>query len=222
MKHDPELKYKCPVCPKQFVKANTLRMHISNVHKGSKNQRNCNICNAVVSSEVALQEHIQSVHSTIETKNACNLCGELFNNEQEVLKHKNTNHTGWNNITPKTSVQLPKKSTLVEQLQTPTTNRVFAGQVFDGAKVPIKLDIVSNLCPECDQELGPGTTLSQHFIGHHPGMEQRFQCSECDPSLPTNVKFLTLAGARKHYHMCHRNRSELDPFKNIVTWYWKN
>lgn len=32
MKHDPELKYKCPACPKQFVKANTLRMHISNVH----------------------------------------------------------------------------------------------------------------------------------------------------------------------------------------------
>merc|ERR1719474_2202569 len=41
----------------------------------------------------------------------------------------------------------------------------------------------------------------------HYGREQRFQCSECDPSSPTNVKFLTLAGARKHYHMCHSNRS---------------
>ena len=41
MKHDPELKYKCPACPKQFVKANTLRAHISNVHNGSKPQKKC-------------------------------------------------------------------------------------------------------------------------------------------------------------------------------------
>ncbi len=54
MKHDAELKYKCPACPKQFVKANTLRNHISAVHRRTqqqqqlhKVQRECTLCDAV-------------------------------------------------------------------------------------------------------------------------------------------------------------------------------
>ena len=52
MKHDAELKYKCPACPKQFVKANTLRSHITNVHKGKqKVQKECTLCDAVSTSK---------------------------------------------------------------------------------------------------------------------------------------------------------------------------
>jgi hypothetical protein len=55
MKHDAELKYKCPACPKQFVKANTLRNHINAVHRRTqqqqqqlhKVQRECTLCDAV-------------------------------------------------------------------------------------------------------------------------------------------------------------------------------
>ena len=57
MKHDPELKYKCPACPKQFVKANTLRAHTSNVHKGSKPQKKCKKCDAIVFSDNGLCAH---------------------------------------------------------------------------------------------------------------------------------------------------------------------
>ena len=71
MKHDPELKYKCPACPKQFVKANTLRMHITNVHKSSKGGK--------------------TVVSGGEDRVPCELCGELFPSQQ-ALKHHSLSH----------------------------------------------------------------------------------------------------------------------------------
>lgn len=67
----------------------------------------------------------------------------------------------------------------------------------------------SDFCPECEAQFDPssGMTLSQHFSVSHAGQEQRFQCSDCDPALPSSIKFLTLAGARKHYRQVHTNRS---------------
>ena len=67
MKHDPELKYKCPACPKQFVMAKTLRMHISNVHRGNNNKSTCKMCDEVLSDETELQKHLILKHSNINT-----------------------------------------------------------------------------------------------------------------------------------------------------------
>ena len=35
---------------------------------------------------------------------------------------------------------------------------------------------------------------------------RRFQCSDCNPDSPTNVRFLSVAGARRHYRESHHNR----------------
>ena len=86
MKHDPELKYKCPACPKQFVKANTLRAHISNVHKGSKPQKKCKKCDAIVFSDNGLFAHMKSAHG--EECHACASCGEIFLLESQLAEHK--------------------------------------------------------------------------------------------------------------------------------------
>ena len=85
MKHDPELKYKCPACPKQFVKANTLRAHISNVHKGSKPQKKCKKCDAIVFSDNGLFAHMKSAHG--EECHACASCGEIFLLESQLVEH---------------------------------------------------------------------------------------------------------------------------------------
>ena len=85
MKHDPELKYKCPACPKQFVKANTLRAHISNVHKGSKPQKKCKKCDAIVFSDNGLCAHMKSAHG--EECHSCATCGEIFLLESQLADH---------------------------------------------------------------------------------------------------------------------------------------
>ena len=91
MKHDPELKYKCPACPKQFVKANTLRAHITNVHKGSKPQKKCKKCDATVFSDNGLLAHMKAVHG--EEGHGCSACGEVFLQETLLKAHLLT-HTG--------------------------------------------------------------------------------------------------------------------------------
>ena len=210
MKHDPELKYKCPACPKQFVKANTLRMHISNVHKGNRNQKTCKLCDTVLANDAALTLHLQTEHSNV-VRSACNICGEIFTSDQQMADHKNQNHFGWNNVCQKCNFQFPKKSNLVSHIQATVQNNGVCPPVLEEKNVTgikkIKKDPES--CPECDVELDPmsGMTLSQHFSIVHADQEQRFQCSDCEPALPSSVKFLTLAGARKHYRMVHTNRS---------------
>lgn len=91
MKHDPELKYKCPACPKQFVKANTLRAHITNVHKGSKPQKKCKKCDVTVFSDNGLLAHMKAVHG--EEGHGCSACGEFFLQETLLKAHLLT-HTG--------------------------------------------------------------------------------------------------------------------------------
>jgi len=59
-------------------------------------------------------------------------------------------------------------------------------------------------CTECDVFLDENTSLLDHYKIAHAGIQQRFQCSECD--LGETGKFLSLAGARKHYRLVHKNR----------------
>jgi KRAB domain-containing zinc finger protein len=86
MKHDPELKYKCPACTKQFVKANTLRAHITNVHKGSKPQKKCTKCDVAVFSDNGLFAHMKSAHG--DQSHSCPTCGEIFLLESQLQEHE--------------------------------------------------------------------------------------------------------------------------------------
>ena len=98
MKHDPELKYKCPACPKQFVKANTLRMHITNVHKAEKQQESGK------PEKVVGQVMVQSL--------ACGVCGEVFGSEQELRSHREVEHL--TRSCPECNERLEEKTTLLQ------------------------------------------------------------------------------------------------------------
>ena len=181
MKHDPELKYKCPACPKQFVKANTLRAHISNVHKGSKPQKKCKKCDVTVFSENGLYAHMKQVHGE-EVSHPCPECGEIFLVESHLKEHR------LRHLAPK-----------VQGLKEEKVQR-------------------STKCPECEQDLETGDTLVSHFASVHPGQEARFQCSECSGGAGgeqelsaggaggEQERFLSLAGARRHYRLQHKSR----------------
>ena len=125
MKHDPELKYKCPACPKQFVKANTLRMHIANVHKGSRGHRG----------DAALSAHMQSVQSSADNRSSCDICGEIFLSEQEVAQHKHHNHfgpaLGSDTVSPgkKSSSTTRKGKTLSSSPQCPECGMEYDGEM---------------------------------------------------------------------------------------------
>ena len=186
MKHDPELKYKCPACPKQFVKANTLRMHITNVHRGSRGQARAE----------------QSLDSTA----ACDLCGEIFSGELEVRDHKNQSHFGWK---PETNTFILKQINAGKAIKLdPIISVIHGGPLKEFPAVKkIKTSPAQPTCPECGLDVDAGMSLSQHFDLMHPGEERRFQCSACDPECGDNVKFLSLAGARRHYRRVHSNMS---------------
>ena len=178
MKHDPELKYKCPACPKQFVKANTLRAHITNVHKsGSKPQKKCKKCDTVVFSENGLYAHMKNAHGE-DNSHPCPVCGELFLHESQLKEH---------GLSHMDTAQQPKVKKEVE--------KVAAGKVME--KV--------NQCPECECDLLDGDTLVSHFAAEHSGSEPRYQCSECSGGGGTE-RFLSLEGARRHYRQTHRGR----------------
>ena len=98
MKHDPELKYKCPACPKQFVKANTLRMHITNVHKAEKQQESGK------PEKVVGQVMVQSL--------ACGVCGEVFGSEEELRSHREVEHL--TRSCPECNERLEEKTTLLQ------------------------------------------------------------------------------------------------------------
>jgi len=209
MKHDPELKYKCPACPKQFVKANTLRMHISNVHKGSKPQKKCKLCDAVLFSESGLYAHMKTAHNS-EDRFSCELCGEIFLSESQLNEHSlsHTDPLHWSHVCEKCKKPFFKKSLLVAHLQLASRNGGVCPedlQETDQRKLIKKVKKPDrNICTECDVLLDENTSLQQHYRIAHPSMEQRFQCSECD--LGETGKFLSLTGARKHYRLVHKNR----------------
>lgn len=209
MKHDPELKYKCPACPKQFVKANTLRMHISNVHKGSKPQKKCKLCDAVLFSESGLYAHMKAAHNS-EDRFSCELCGEIFLTESQLKEHSlsHADPLHWEHVCEKCNKPFFKKSLLVAHLQLASRNGGICPQEYveiDPRKSGKKMKKPSkSICTECDVILEENTTLADHFKIVHPGVQQRFQCSECD--LSDSEKFLSLYGARKHYRLVHKNR----------------
>ena len=103
MKHDPELKYKCPACPKQFVKANTLRMHIANVHKTEKYPPSAKQSKA-------------GGPVLVEARLACGACGEVFSSEQELRNHREVEHL--NRSCPECEERLEEKMTLVQHFNT--------------------------------------------------------------------------------------------------------
>jgi len=209
MKHDPELKYKCPACPKQFVKANTLRMHISNVHKGSKPQKKCKICDAVLFSESGMYAHMKTAHNS-EDRFSCDLCGEIFQTESQLKEHSlsHADPLHWAHVCDKCNKPFFKKSLLVAHLQLASTNGGTCPQEYmeiDQRKVGKKSKKPArSVCTECDLLLDESTSLTEHYQIAHSSMQQRFQCSECD--LGEVGKFLSLPGARKHYRLVHKNR----------------
>ena len=109
MKHDPELKYKCPACPKQFVKANTLRMHINNVHKAEKvspglqkvssqmlvpSSLACRVCGEVFPTAEELRSHSSAEHRDKAGPVVCPECGEKLEEKTTLLQHFNVGHPG--------------------------------------------------------------------------------------------------------------------------------
>jgi len=100
MKHDPELKYKCPACPKQFVKANTMRRHISTIHKGEKYILKCHICHLKVNNGELLSNHLRHVHGVASAKNSsevgpsvCGKCGLVCSTVYELGLHESNHMT---------------------------------------------------------------------------------------------------------------------------------
>ena len=185
MKHDPELKYKCPACPKQFVKANTLRMHIANVHRGSSR------------SQARVGQAEEGVRA------ACDICGEIFSGELQVRDHKDRAHSGWRQGNMFSLKQLNGGKLNIKL--DPNISLVHSSPLKEAQITKrIKEDPTQQTCPECGAEFDVGSSLSEHFDLMHPGEERRFQCSDCDPV--TGDKFLSLAGARRHYRQVHTNR----------------
>ena len=92
MRHDSELKYRCPACPKQFVKANTLRKHIATVHKGETADKACSLCDKTVFNDAALSQHMRSSHGVVGDDYACDKCGLLLYSEEKLNQHYATHH----------------------------------------------------------------------------------------------------------------------------------
>ena len=88
MRHDSELKYKCPACPKQFVKANTLRKHISTIHKGDKSQKECHLCDKVVYGSSGLLLHLRQTHGIVGDDYFCSTCNLTLPSEGKLKKHQ--------------------------------------------------------------------------------------------------------------------------------------
>ena len=189
MKHDPELKYKCPACPKQFVKANTLRMHIANVHRGGSGRSQTKVDQGEEGSRAA-----------------CDICGEIFSGELQVRDHKDQAHSGWRQGTNTYSLKHINGSKIDIKLD-PNISLVHSSPFKESPVLKkIKEDPTQQMCPECGLDLDVGTSLSEHFDLMHPGEERLFQCSDCDPGASDHVKFLSLAGARRHYRQVHTNK----------------
>jgi len=92
MKHDPELKYKCPACPKQFVKANTMRRHINSIHKGEKYQLKCHLCEIKISNRETLTQHLREVHAVSPSEESlpltCLKCALVCSSIEELRLHE--------------------------------------------------------------------------------------------------------------------------------------
>jgi len=98
MRHDPERKYKCPACCKQFVKANTLRKHISNVHRGEKAQKDEFIdCDKPVSPEPLLEGRVVTSHA-IFAEYECATCGKLEDSMEKLKEHEIRNHSNIDSV----------------------------------------------------------------------------------------------------------------------------
>ena len=98
MRHDPERKYKCPACCKQFVKANTLRKHISNVHRGEKAQMDEFIdCDKPVSPEPLLEGRVVTSHA-IFAEYECATCGKLEDSMEKLKEHEIRNHSNIDSV----------------------------------------------------------------------------------------------------------------------------
>ena len=94
MRHDPDRKYKCPACFKQFVKANTLRKHISNVHKGEKAQKDEFVdCDKQSSPEPQLLEGRMITSHAIFAEYECATCGKLEDSLEKLKIHEAINHS---------------------------------------------------------------------------------------------------------------------------------
>jgi len=205
-RHDPELKYKCPACEKQFVKANTLRMHISNVHVGNREHKECNLCGKLISSDSGMYNHMKSAHNASEREHVCNLCGAGFSLpaklKEHMLKHKDPE--SWEHACDQCGRQFHKKAALVAHLQRKEKSGSCYGPVKGRGRRNPPLGTTTKVgrmsCPECDQLVEEGDTLQEHFKAGHNDEEARYQCSECEQ------RMLSLEGCRRHYRQAHRGR----------------
>eukprot|EP00088_Acartia_fossae_P032909 TRINITY_DN3367_c0_g1_i9.p1 TRINITY_DN3367_c0_g1~~TRINITY_DN3367_c0_g1_i9.p1 ORF type:complete len:1030 (-),score=197.59 TRINITY_DN3367_c0_g1_i9:78-3167(-) len=103
MKHDAELKYKCPACPKQFVKANTMRRHIKSIHQQGEKIPilQCFLCHLKLSNQEALTQHLSQIHNIDATNNRqlAQQHADTTNNRQLSQKYADTVNSRQTQIT---------------------------------------------------------------------------------------------------------------------------
>lgn len=92
--NNPDGKWSCNFCQKQFVRSHDLRRHMKNIHIKSSLQLQCHLCNDYFYEGFKLTRHLKGHYSSL----SCSECKRLCSNISEMTDHMMNAHKGMKNI----------------------------------------------------------------------------------------------------------------------------
>ena len=205
-------KITCEYCKKVFIRYNSIRRHIRDVHE-KKRDHKCYICHKTFQRHVQLTTHIELIHNLESSKNfICENCGNAFQTKQSVDIHKKNFHIDikkfkcdicekifsilGNMVAHKSSVHGLKNS----QFKCEKCGRLFHRKSIlnKHMKIHMKLDLA---CTICKKNFTNKQNLYTHFRYQH---NENFQCVDC------NQSFKVARNLDNHYLKVHENSNKVN------------
>ena len=151
--------YKCNVCPYEGRNKDSLRGHIKNKHKRTKEEVDCKLCHQIFNHPTSLKCHLNTIHRKIRYK--CNLCDYEATQRGNLCAHKKSIHDKIRHPCNICNREFTQKSHLK------THQRGFhqMGEKYE--------------CNYCDYS----TALKGHLTEHRKSIHENiiYNCTLCDP-----------------------------------------
>ena len=163
VKDEPNMKFVCDTCGKEFSRRQHLKSHVNNIHK---KQRKCKYCEDIFPSSELLKAHMKQAHPKIEPEilqiHTCEHCGKQFKRPSHLKVHIDTIHEG-----KRVNCEYCGKSfTQTSGLRSHIRNI----HINEGAK--------NYSCEQCGKTYTSKIYLKAHIESIHEGIK-RFICPVC-------------------------------------------